>query len=155
MSTRVTGLLTMAAAVSMTLTAGIAAASTSLAAPPPSPHDQAPPPAAAAEGHAAPSAEGAEKSKPGSDFKECADADCEVTIRDGQSIKLGKEYGGSTIRVKTEDNRVTFIIRGEDTRLTSTVDASPTSTTTASYNGVTFRPRMNKDGSVNLKISHN
>ncbi|MFA1539660.1 hypothetical protein [Actinomadura monticuli] len=152
MSTRVTGLLTMAAAVSMTLTAGIAAAGTSLAAPPPSPHDEAPPPAASAEGQAAPAAE---ESKADADFRECADADCEVTIRDGQTIKLGEQYGGSTVRVKTEDQRVTFIIRGQDTRLTSTVDASPTSATTASYNGVTFRPRMNKDGSVNLKISHN
>lgn len=155
MSIRVLGLLTTTTAVSLTLTAGIAAAS-AYAAPPPEPAVSDPAPSAAPSA-AAPSSDAADPSAPPAaegdkELKECADAECEVKVHDGQTIKLDKKYGLDPIHIKIDDSRATFTIRSKSTKMISTVDAK--TNTSATYNGITFRPRLNKDGTMTLKISH-
>ena len=167
MSIRVLGLLTTTAAVSLTLTAGIAAASASMTAPsapsdrlvsdqapieapPPAPADDTPPANAAASPAAADAADDADDAA----LKECADAECEVKVRNGQTIKLDEKYGVDPIHLKIDGTRVTFTIRSENSKMTSTVDAGWGTGTSATYNNITLSPRMNKDGSMTLKVSH-
>jgi hypothetical protein len=163
MSTRILGLLTTTAAVSLTLTGGIAAATAYAAAPPPEPAvsdpvpDASPPadpPADAAEPAASPSPSASPSAKDDKELKECADADCEVKVRDGQTIKLDKKYGLDPVHIKIEGSRVTFSIRGKRTNMVSTLDAGLSTNASATYNGITFRPQMAKDGTMNLKVSH-
>ena len=165
MSTRFLALFTTTAAVSVTLTAGIAAATASLAAPPPSPAADAPasaPPSPSA----SPEPSSSTSSSPSSSTsaapsaeddgaKECADADCEIKIHDGQTITLDKKYGVAPIHIGIEGSRVTFTIRGSGSSMKSTVDAGWRGDTSATYNGITLRPRQNRDGTMTLKISHN
>ncbi|MEU5995270.1 hypothetical protein ABZ806_40365 [Spirillospora sp. NPDC047418] len=162
MSTRILGLLTTTAAASLALTGGIAAATAYAAAPPPEPAvsdpvpDAAPPadpPADAAEPAASPSPS-AKDDKDGKELTECADADCEVKVRDGQTIKLDEKYGLDPVHIKIEGSRVTFSIRGQRTNMVSTLDAGQSANASATYNGITFRPRMAKDGTMTLQVSH-
>lgn len=95
---------------------------------------------------------GKQVAKDGTDLKACMDAECEVKIKDGQEIKLDKKYGLKPIKVKVDGSQVTFIIqRGNSKMTTSTNAAQPNST--SSYNGLTLRPRMTKDGSIILTMS--
>ncbi len=154
MSTRFLALFTTAA-VSVTSPPAAAAATASLAAPPPSdPDPVAAAPPASPSPSATPTASPSPSAKDDKELKECADADCEVTVQDGQTIKLDKKYGLDPIHIKIDDSRVTFTIRGANTKMISQVDASQMSNTSATYNGITFRPRMTKDGKMTLKISH-
>ncbi|MER7545729.1 hypothetical protein ABTW95_22270 [Spirillospora sp. NPDC127506] len=157
MSTRFLALFTTTAAVSVTLTAGIAAATASLAAPPPSPAAGAPA-AAPPSPSASPSPSSSPSAAPSAEddgAKECADADCEIKIHDGQTITLDKKYGVAPIHIGIEGSRVTFTIRGSGSSMKSTVDAGWRGDASATYNGITLRPRQNRDGTMTLKISHN
>ncbi|WP_396447657.1 hypothetical protein [Actinomadura sp.] len=161
MSTRFLALFTTTAAVSVTLTAGIAAATASLAAPPPSPAADAPaaaPPSPSASPSPSSSPSSSTSAAPSAEddgAKECADADCEIKIHDGQTITLDKKYGVAPIHIGIEGSRVTFTIRGSGSSMKSTVDAGWRGDTSATYNGITLRPRQNRDGTMTLKISHN
>jgi hypothetical protein len=169
MSTRIIGLLTTTAAVSLALGGGFASAS--LAAPPPAPPgaasaqapDQAPhqasdpAPDANAAPQTPPSAAAAPKGKPaakdGTDLGACADAQCQVQISDGQKITLDKKYGMDPIHIGIDGDRVTFTTHGRSSKMVTSVDASWPSST-ATYNGITLRPHKAKDGSMILDISH-
>ncbi|MFG2089275.1 hypothetical protein [Spirillospora sp. NPDC048824] len=142
MSTRILTLLTTAAAT-LTLAGGITAA---LAAPPPAPSDAAPSPSASPSATASPGKDDAA-------LEECLDADCKVEITDGQEITLDGKYGVKPIKVKVNGTRVTFAIRTHTSQAITTVDADRSNTST-SFNGITLRPRMTKDGKVMLTVSH-
>ncbi|MEV4678730.1 hypothetical protein AB0K34_44415 [Actinomadura sp. NPDC049382] len=87
------------------------------------------------------------------ELKECADADCEVKVRDGQVIKLDKKYGMAPIRIRVDENRITLSSRGQGTVMSSSMNASR-SNSSVTYNGITFSPRLNRDGSITMKVSH-
>lgn len=80
------------------------------------------------------------------------DANCEVQVRDGQSIAFDKQYGIEPIRIGVRGRQVTFTAQNGNSKNTSSIDAS-SSNSAASYNGLTLRPRMAPDGSVILTIS--
>ncbi|MEU8120923.1 hypothetical protein AB0C21_19620 [Spirillospora sp. NPDC049024] len=202
MSTRIPGLLTATAAISVALT-GVAAASGPQTAPPPAPpapnldtnpaydinpayglnpssdgssENAAPRPRSAdpkprADEAEAPEAEAPKsppkhkskhkpKGKPepkseaedGTDLEACEDAQCQVEVKDGQTITFDKKYGMAPLHIKIEGRRLTFTARGRQGTLTASLDTDGPSSGT--YNGITLRPHRGKDGSVILDISH-
>ncbi|MEU8346577.1 hypothetical protein AB0C74_33195 [Spirillospora sp. NPDC048832] len=185
MSTRILGLLTTTAAASVALTAGIAAAAAAAAPPPapepvapavaqphapdrptapdaPSAPDrpsaaeapsQAAPPEAESEPSAKDTSDAADAAS-GKVLKECADADCEVKVRDGQVIKFDKKFNMAPVRIGIVRDQISFTSRGKGTTMVSTMNASR-SHSSVGYNGITFSPRMNRDGSITLRVSHN
>ncbi|MEV3924093.1 hypothetical protein [Actinomadura coerulea] len=182
MSTRILGLLTTTAAISMALSGGVAAASVARSAPPPAPpqanarsgdsaSDPAPDQNAAAnaepnsntapqqnsapEQEAAPMSppKGRSEAKDGTDLKACEDAECQIEIKDGQTIKFDRKLGIDPLHVRQDGNRVTFSSRGRNGVMVASMDASwPRAT--ATYNGLTLRPHRAKNGAMILDISH-
>ncbi|GAA4398928.1 hypothetical protein GCM10023088_83450 [Actinomadura verrucosospora] len=198
MSTRILGLLTTTAAISVALSGGIAAASVARTAPPPAPPQaDAPPgtnpalgtgpftmdsssdpapdqnaaanaepntaqePAAAPRPNAAPEQEAAAPKAPkgrseardGTDLKACEDAECQVEIKDGQTIKFDRRLGLDPLHVKVDGNRLIFSSRGRKGVMVASMDASwPRAT--ATFNGLTLRPHRAKNGAMILDVSH-
>ncbi|MES9609492.1 hypothetical protein [Actinomadura sp. NPDC000929] len=198
MSTRILGLLTTTAAISVALSGGIAAASVARTAPPPAPPQaDAPPgtnpalgtgpftmdsssdpapdqnaaanaepntaqePAAAPRPNAAPEQEAAAPKAPkgrseardGTDLKACEDAECQVEIKDGQTIKFDRRLGLDPLHVKVDGNRLIFSSRGRNGVMVASMDASwPRAT--ATFNGLTLRPHRAKNGAMILDVSH-
>jgi hypothetical protein len=160
MSTRILGLLTTTAAISVALTAGIAAAAA--AAPPPAP-DPAPPqiaaqqPAAAPPAETAPSGQSAAEgqdatAESGKDDKDCADANCEIKVHDGQTIRFDKKYQLAPVHIGIEGNQVTISSHSRHAAMVSTMSATRAGSSVTN-NGVTFRPKLNRDGTITLKIT--
>ncbi|MEV4008150.1 hypothetical protein [Actinomadura sp. NPDC049753] len=189
MSTRILGLLTTTAAISMTLSGGVAAASVARTAPPPAPpqadappgtnpalgtgpftmdssSDPAPDQNAAANAEPKPNAapeqeaaapksppRGRSEAKDGTDLKACEDAECQVEIKDGQTIEFDRKLGLDPLHVRVDGNRLTFSSRGRNGVMIASMDASwPRATTT--YNGLTLRPHRAKNGAMILDVSH-
>ncbi|GGQ04272.1 pyruvate/2-oxoglutarate dehydrogenase complex dihydrolipoamide acyltransferase (E2) component [Actinomadura coerulea] len=183
MSTRILGLLTTTAAVSMALSGGVAAASVARNAPPPAPpqanaqsghpaSDPAPDQNAAANAEPKPNTapqqnsapeqqaaapesppKGRSEAKDGTDLKACEDAECQVEIKDRQTIKFDRKLGMDPLHVRLDGNRVTFSSRGRNGVMVASMDASwPRATTT--YNGLTLRPHRAKNGAMILDVSH-
>ncbi|MGI5206808.1 hypothetical protein ACQEU6_35190 [Spirillospora sp. CA-108201] len=217
MSTRILGLLTTTAAVSLALSGGVAAASVARTAPPPAapappappqaiapsgtnpafdmdpftmnPSDPAPAPnanpnsaanaepkpntapepgtapepnapkpnAAPEQGAAAPKSNAAPRgrsgAKDGTDLKACEDAECQVEIKDGQTITFDRRLGIDPLKVKIEGDRVTFSSRGRHGVMITSIDASRPHSN-ATYNNITLRPHRAKNGAMILDISH-
>ncbi|MEU9841267.1 hypothetical protein AB0C69_18815 [Actinomadura sp. NPDC048032] len=200
MSTRILGLLTTTAAISVALSGGVAAASVARTAPPPAPPQaDAPPgtnpalgtgpftmdsssdpapdqnaaanaepkpdtaqePAAAPRPNAAPEQEapapkapkGRSEARDGTDLKACEDAECQVEIKDGQTIKFDRRLGLDPLHVKVDGNRLTFSSRGRNGVMVASMDASWPGAT-ATFNGLTLRPHRAKNGSMILDVSH-
>jgi len=202
MSTRMLGLLTTTAAISVALGGGVAAASVARTMPPPAPPRanapsgtnpafdmdpftvntasepapvQAPnanpnPAANPAANPANPAAnaepkpntapeqdaaapKGTSEAKDGTDLKACEDAECQVEVKDGQTITFDPKLGMDPLHIKIEGSRVTFSSRGRHGVMITSIDAaSPRSN--ANYDGLTLRPHRAKNGAMILDISH-
>ncbi|GAA0216431.1 hypothetical protein GCM10009527_010670 [Actinomadura nitritigenes] len=156
MSTRFLGLISTAAVAALAV-AGCAARTdarlTAAEAPVPSP-------SASAGAADAPSAADAPKgrksaAKDGTDLNACLDADCEVEVADGQRIPLDPKYGVDGIDVRTDGPRVFFTASGRNSKMVTSMDTSWAGTGSSStVNGLTFRPRMTKDGKIIVRVSH-
>lgn len=198
MSTRILGLLTTTAAISVALSGGVAAASVARTAPPPAPNASSgtnpafdmdpftinsvsdpaqapnanPNPAANAESKSAANAEpkpntapkpdaaapesppkGKSEAKDGTDLKACEDAECQVEIKDGQTITFDRKLGLDPLHIKIEGSRVTFSSRGRNGVMITSIDAAG-SRSNATYNGLTLRPHRAKNGAMILDVSH-
>ncbi|CNF54757.1 Uncharacterised protein [Mycobacterium tuberculosis] len=160
MSTRILGLLTTTAAISVALTAGIAAAAAA-AAPPPAP-DPAVPQIAAQQPPAAPpaetapsgqsAAEGQDAAESAKADKDCADANCEIKVHDGQTIRFDKKYQLAPVHIGIEGDQVTISSHSRHAAMVSTMSATRAGSSVTN-NGVTFRPKLNRDGTITLKIT--
>lgn len=161
MSARILGLLTTTAAT-LALTAGMAGPS--LAAPPPADpaSDKAPqvaPPASSVTSKSSVSSAASEPSasssaKDGTDLAACMDATCEVQVRDGQKIPLDRKYGLKPVEVDIRGDRATFTMEdNRNSKMKTSMDVSGPNSS-ATYNGITFRPRMTKDGNMIVNVSH-
>ncbi|MEU6753714.1 hypothetical protein ABZ914_46440 [Spirillospora sp. NPDC046719] len=156
MSTRFLGLISSTAVAALAVT-GCAARTdarlTAAEAPVPSPSASA-----GAAGAAAPAAAPKGKkseAKDGTDLNACLDADCEVEVKSGQRIPLDPKYGVDGIDVRTDGPRVVFTANGRDSKMVTSMDATWAGTGSSStVNGLTFRPRMTKDGKIIVQVSH-
>ncbi|SNS45920.1 hypothetical protein [Actinomadura mexicana] len=189
MSTRILGLLTTTAAISVALSGGVAAASVERTAPPPAPpqanapsgtnpafdmdpftinsvSDPAPDPNAAANAEPKPNTapepnaaapesppRGRSEAKDGTDLKACEDAECQVEIKDGQTITFDRKLGLDPLHIKIDGSRVTFSSRGRNGVMITSIDAA-WSRSNATYNNLTLRPHRAKNGAMILDISH-
>ena len=97
-------------------------------------------------------AEPKSEAKDGTDLKACEDAECQVEVKDGQTITLDPKYGMAPMHIKIEGNQLTFTARGRHGTMTASLNTDGPSSGT--YNGITLRPHRGKDGNVILDISH-
>lgn len=163
MSTRVIALLTTAAAAAaLVLTGcnGVPDLTTGAPSPSGTPAGVAPPaampPGSPENPNSGPSASPVPENateKDGNDPESCKDADCEVTVADGQKITLDKKYGLDPIEVRIEGTRVTFIMEGRHSHMSASLNAARPNAG-ATFDRVTLRPRIAKDGTVILRVSH-
>ncbi|WP_339155409.1 hypothetical protein [Actinomadura luteofluorescens] len=96
---------------------------------------------------------GGSEAKDGTDLKACEDAECQVEVRDGQTIKFDRKLGIDPLHVKIDGSRVILSSRGRNGMMATSIDSAwPRSSTT--YNGLTLRPHRAKNGAMILDISH-
>ncbi|MEO3829853.1 hypothetical protein [Actinomadura sp. B10D3] len=153
MSTRIPSLLTTTAAA-LALAAGMAGSA--LAAPPPgdpASSTKAPEVAPPVSSKSSTLAESS-SAKDGTRLAACMDATCEVEVRDGQKIPLDPKYGLKPVKVDLRGNRAIFTLEDARNPKTKTVMDVAGTNSTASYNGITFRPRMTKNGNAIVDVSH-
>ncbi|MEU9016399.1 hypothetical protein [Actinomadura sp. NPDC048394] len=160
MSTRFLGLISTTAVAALAVTGCAAQTRARLSAaeePVPSVSDAAAPAAAPSPSGGPAAAPKGKKgaAKDGTDLNACLDADCEVEVASGQRIPLDPKYGVDGIDVRTDGPRVIFTAQGRDSKMVTSMDASWAGAGSSStVNGLTFRPRMTKDGKIIVKISH-
>ncbi|HEU5032951.1 MAG TPA: hypothetical protein VFV01_49095 [Spirillospora sp.] len=161
MSTRFLGLISTTAVAALAVTGCAAQTRARLSAaeePVPSPSGAAAAPAGSPSPSASPAAAPKGKkgaAKDGTNLNACLDADCEVEVASGQRIPLDPKYGVDGIDVRTDGPRVIFTAQGRDSKMVTSMDASWAGAGSSStVNGLTFRPRMTKDGKIIVKISH-
>ncbi|NEA22928.1 hypothetical protein, partial [Actinomadura bangladeshensis] len=84
--------------------------------------------------------------------KECADAECEIKIHDDQTIRFDKKYKLDPVHIGIDGNLVTLSSHGWNGTMVSTMNATR-SGSSVTNNGITFRPKLERDGTISLKIS--
>ncbi|SFN81106.1 MULTISPECIES: hypothetical protein [Actinomadura] len=158
MSARIPVLFSTTAAA-LALTAGMAGSA--LAAPPPgdpasvkAPEVAPPASSVSSTSSSTSSASSSSSAKDGTDLAACMDATCEVQVRDGQKIPLDRKYGLKPVEVDVRGNRAIFTLEDARNPKTKTVMDVAGGDSSATYNGITFRPRMTKDGNVIVDVSH-
>ncbi|MBO2462847.1 hypothetical protein [Actinomadura violacea] len=155
MSTRFLGLISTTAAAALAVSGCAAHTRARLAA-----ADEPVPSASAAAAPASPSPSAAPKgkksaAKDGTNLNACRDASCEVEVADGEQIPLDPKYGLDGIDVRRDGPQVIFTAHGRDSKMVTSMDASwAGSGSSSTVNGLTFRPRMSKDGKIIVQISH-
>ncbi|MWA05470.1 hypothetical protein F8568_034925 [Actinomadura sp. LD22] len=93
--------------------------------------------------------------KDGKNLDACLDADCEVEVESGQRIPLDPKYGVNGIDVRTDGPRVVFTANGRNSKMVTSMDATIAgSGSSSTVNGLTFRPRMTKDGRIIVQVTH-
>lgn len=94
-----------------------------------------------------------QRPRDGSRLQACRDADCEVVVADGQTVRLAPGFGMSSVKVMVRDGAVSFTSRG-DGMMATFGEHRPGGSDVSSINGVQFRVLAVRDDRAVIRISH-